>query len=108
MFYLRIIRLWYERPQLFNPVVDVVSSSPFDLKEKERKMIRGIVSRSAKGQSHNSLFQMINCERVGKNAAGDTYSNYGCLFSASLWRSLSCRVLQRKKKGTGGGGGGGE
>lgn len=33
-----------------------------------------------------------------RGGGGDTYSDYGCLFSASLWPSPLCRVLSKKVK----------
>lgn len=34
---LRVVRLWYERPQLLNPVVDVVSSPSFNYASRTKK-----------------------------------------------------------------------
>lgn len=63
--------------------------------KKRAKMIR-VLSAAVPKASHNSLLD----DKLWRSwkPAGDTYSNYGCLSSASLWPSPLCRVLSKKNK----------
>lgn len=72
----------------------LLSTVQAERKKREQKLMRAVSDAAPKVIPDVKVLWSWTAWVGG----GDTYSNYGCLFSASLWPSPLCRVLSKKKQ----------